>query len=60
MIAARKELHFIQQQLGHHSPEFTLSLYGHLLPRDRRDEVNCLDDDATAPNSDTHLRKGGE
>ena len=45
-ISAPKELHFIQQQLGHHSPAFTLAVYGHLLPRDRRGEVNCLDDPA--------------
>jgi len=50
LIAAGKELHYIQQQLGHHSPAFTLSVYGHLLPRDRRGEVNCLDDNKTAPN----------
>jgi integrase len=51
LIAAGKELHYIQQQLGHHSPAFTLSVYGHLLPRDRRGEVNCLDDEnKTAPN----------
>jgi integrase len=45
LIAARKELHYIQEQLGHHSPAFTLTVYGHLLPRDRRGEVDCLDDD---------------
>lgn len=44
MIAAGKELHYIQEQLGHHSPALTLSVYGHLLPRDRRGEVDCLDD----------------
>ena len=43
MIEAGKALHFIQQQLGHHSPAFTLAVYGHLLPRDRRDEVDFLD-----------------
>lgn len=45
MMEAGKEIHFIQEQLGHHSPAFTLSVYGHLLPRDRRGEVACLDDD---------------
>ena len=44
MIEAGKELHYIQAQLGHHSPSFTLSVYGHLLPRNRRGEVDCLDD----------------
>ncbi len=52
MIQAGKELHFIQSQLGHHSPAFTLAVYGHLLPKDRRSEVNCLDDDATIRNQD--------
>ena len=33
MIDAGKALHFVQQQLGHHSPAFTLAVYGHLLPR---------------------------
>lgn len=46
LIEARKELHYIQEQLGHHSPAFTLAIYGHLLPRDRRGEVDCLDDSA--------------
>ena len=37
------ELLYVSQQLGHHSPAFTLQVYGHLLPRDRRGEVNRLD-----------------
>lgn len=37
------ELLYVSQQLGHHSPAFTLSQYAHLLPRDRRGEVNRLD-----------------
>jgi hypothetical protein len=45
LIEARKELHYIQEQLGRHSPSFTLTVYGHLLPRDRRGEVDCLDDE---------------
>src|SRR5262245_34968209 len=45
LIAAGKELHYIQEQLGHHKASFTLTVYGHLLPRDRRGEVDCLDDD---------------
>ncbi len=53
LIAAGKELHYVQEQLGHHSPAFTLSVYGHLLPRDRRGEVDCLDDaPATKRNPD--------
>jgi hypothetical protein len=50
MVEAGKELHFIQEQLGHHSPAFTLERYGHLVPRDRKDEVDCLDAPATSGN----------
>lgn len=42
-LAAGKELHFVQQQLGHASPAFTLTIYGHLVPRDRKGEVDFLD-----------------
>ena len=30
------------------APAFTLAIYGHLLPRNRRGEVDCLDDGAPA------------
>jgi hypothetical protein len=48
-------VNYIQLQLGHHSPAFTLAVYGHLLPRDHRSEVNCVDDPeiTVAPNG-TH------
>jgi hypothetical protein len=35
--------HFVQDQLGHHDPKFTASVYGHLIPGDRRGEVDFLD-----------------
>lgn len=41
LIAGGRELHYIQEQLGHHSAAFTLSVCGHLLVRDRRGEVDC-------------------
>lgn len=44
------ELLYVSQQLGHHSGSFTLQVYGHLLPRDRRGEVNRLDRPATIRN----------
>ena len=47
-LAAGKELHFVQQQLGHASPAFTLTIYGHLVPRDRKGEVDFLDGLGTA------------
>ena len=35
---------YVQEQLGHHDPKFTLSVYGHLIPRrDRRGRVDFLD-----------------
>jgi len=37
------ELLYVSQQLGHHSPAFTLAIYAHLLPKDRRGAVNRLD-----------------
>ena len=43
------DLQYVSQQLGHHSPSFTLSCYAHLLPTDRHGLVNALDE--LAPNS---------
>jgi len=45
LIEAGKPLTYIQQQLGHHSPAFTLAVYGHLLPRGDRRAVDRLDDE---------------
>ena len=50
LLQAGVELLYVSQQLGHHSPGFTLSQYGHLLPKDRRGEVNRLDQAATVRN----------
>ena len=33
LIEAGESLKYVQEQLGHHSPGFTLSVYGHLIPR---------------------------
>ncbi|HEX7409963.1 MAG TPA: tyrosine-type recombinase/integrase [Candidatus Binatia bacterium] len=35
-------LHYVQQQLGHHSPAFTLTVYMHLMPGDHQRFVNLL------------------
>jgi integrase len=48
LLEAGREMHYVQEQLGHHSPAFTLAIYGHLLPRNRRGDVDCLDDGAPA------------
>jgi integrase len=44
LIEAGEPLTYVQQQLGHHSPAFTLKVYGHLLPRGTRRAVDALDD----------------
>lgn len=49
LIEQGEPLTYVQQQLGHHSPAFTLKVYGHLLPRGDRKAVDALDD-ATARN----------
>ncbi len=47
LIEAGEPLIYVQQQLGHHSPAFTLTVYGHLLPRGDRRVVDTLDDATT-------------
>jgi len=44
------ELLHVSQQLGHHSPGFTLSQSAHRSPKERRGEVNRLDTAATSRN----------
>jgi len=44
LIEAGEALKYVQEQLGHHSPAFTLAVYGHLLPRGDRRAVDRLDD----------------
>lgn len=44
LIETGEPLTYVQQQLGHHSPAFTLKVYGHLLPRGDRRAVDALDD----------------
>jgi integrase len=44
LIEAGEPLPYIQQQLGHHTPAFTLRVYGHLMPRGDRRAVDGLDD----------------
>ena len=35
LVYENAPIHYVQAQLGHHSPDFTLRVYGHLLSRDR-------------------------
>jgi integrase len=59
LIEAGEPIPYVQQQLGHHSPAFTLEVYGHLVPRGDRRAVDRLDDAtgrnlyATAPEATT-------
>ncbi len=57
LIEAGEPLTYVQQQLGHHSPSFTLAVYGHLLPRGDRRAVDRLDD-ATFRNPDAATPTG--
>jgi integrase len=50
LLERRESLLYVQQQLGHHSPAFTLTVYGHLMPREGARAVDALDDPhPTAP-----------
>jgi integrase len=44
LLERRESLLYVQQQLGHHSPAFTLTVYGHLMPREGARAVDGLDD----------------
>ncbi|HKB25691.1 MAG TPA: hypothetical protein VKG64_11635, partial [Methylomirabilota bacterium] len=44
LIQAGEPLTYVQQQLGHHSPAFTLAVYGHFIPRGNHRAVDLLDD----------------
>jgi integrase len=44
LIQAGEPLTYVQQQLGHHSAAFTLTVYGHYLPRADHRAVDGLDD----------------
>jgi integrase len=50
LIEAGESLKYVQEQLGHHSPAFTLGVYGHLIPRGDRRAVDRLDDVTTERN----------
>ena len=43
LIEPRESLEYVREQLGHHSPAFTLAVYGHLTPRADRPAVDRLD-----------------
>ena len=43
LIANRESLAYVRDQLGHHSIQITVDLYGHLVPGENREAVNRLD-----------------
>ena len=43
LIETGESLKYVQEQLGHHSPAFTLAMYGHVIPRGDRRAVDRLD-----------------
>ena len=44
LIQAGEPITYVQNQLGHHSAAFTLTVYGHFIPRGDRRAVDQLDD----------------
>jgi integrase len=44
LIQGGEPITYVQQQLGHHSPAFTLAVYTHFVPRGDRRAVDALDD----------------
>lgn len=43
LIANGESLAYVRDQLGHHSIQITVDLYGHLVPGENREAVNRLD-----------------
>lgn len=46
LLQNKESLVYVRDQLGHHSIEITVDIYGHLVPGGNRSAVNALDDDA--------------
>jgi integrase len=49
LIANKESLAYVRDQLGHHSIQITVDLYGHLVPGANRDAVNRLDEQQGKP-----------
>jgi integrase len=43
LIQNKESLAYVRDQLGHHSIQITVDLYGHLVPGENREAVNRLD-----------------
>lgn len=48
LIANKESLAYVRDQLGHHSIQITVDLYGHLIPGENRQAVNRLDESTPA------------
>lgn len=44
LIANGESLAYVKEQMGHHSIQITVDVYGHLIPGANRQAVNRLDD----------------
>ncbi len=44
MIQQGESLAYVKDQLGHHSIQITVDIYGHLVPGSNRQAVDRLDD----------------
>jgi len=49
LIAQGESLAYVRDQLGHHSIQVTVDVYGHLVPGSNRDAVDRLDDKPQLP-----------
>ena len=63
LIQRGEPITYVQKQLGHHSPEFTLKIYGHFIPEGDRRAVDALDtvggqDARTGPQPRRNLARG--
>lgn len=55
LVYENAPVHYVQAQLGHHSPDFALRVYGNLLAPDRGRYADRLDDWAVITEvRDTH------
>ncbi len=48
LIQQGESLAYVKEQLGHHSIQITVDIYGHLVPGANREAVNRLDDDISS------------
>jgi integrase len=54
LLAAHTSLLYVSQLLGHADPQFTLKVYGHLLPDDRANTLDVLDHEKIKEKANLH------